>query len=1284
MAHPLQQRLAAVRRRVRLLTTAYGLGWLLVASVGTALLLGLADYAFRLEDRGLRVLATVLWFGVSGATAWRLVYVPLREPLSDVGLARQLQQRFPVLGDNLASAVEFLRLPEADPQAGSAALRRAVIHRTTALAEGLDFGEALQPRPVRRVLLAAAAMLLAVAAIGFAAPAAMRIAVARLLDPLGNTAWPQMYQLVVRNPVERLARGQAFEVEVADAHEKPLPPQVRIFYRIETPGGVLEESELMRHFGHVAAARREVVQHSFSYRAEGGDDRSMPWHRVEVLDPPEIQTLEITVVPPAYTRQVASSGQRNLCVLAGSRLEITGVATKELAAAALCLEDGQEMAATLAPDGRTFALGKAGSPGVVVQQSGAYWFRLTDRQGLTWETPRWDIRAVPDAPPVVTLEVPASTLYVTPRAEVPMRIAVTDDLGIASVALESMRAEPSQAGEKPSVAPGVGDGGPADKPPGEPGGESPVGHVAPTSSPGLPGTSGREGTSGPQDAPAWRAASPRPEVTELYPQASPSLGVERYRPANPEGESLVLSYRWPLGPLDLPPGTELVLQAVARDFRPQTGRSQPRHLVLITPEELADRLAARQTALVADLVRAIDLQRQGRGAIEELRGRIRHRVGLDRADLDRLRGAELTQRQVSQVLFGPGEDLRGHIQALLAELTNNKIDSPDIQRRMQAVVAELDRLGNEELAAIAGQLGSALKVLQTAIEEMPAPGAAAAGALQPASGAATAAAEALASPLADIQQNQDRVVAALERLRDELQRWDSLRRFHRDLAQLVQEQQELAERTAYTARRTFSKEPQDLTPQDRADLGLAATRQVDLAQRLERLQADMDRTLPALRPSDELAAEAVHDALRRLRDLRVSGAMREASAAVEANQIGLGLGLQREIVQQLRDVLDLLTNRREPELGRWLARLRQAESDLAELAKQQAEVGRRLEAAAAQSDAETRKRTLSEAAIRQQALQGPAGELARRLEQLEASEAARPAAEAAQKMAHAADEAGKQDAAGAVTSARKAREALEEARRRLAEIGRQSQADLAKEQLARLHEAVRVLHRRQEQILRRTELLHSQQTAANVPEGWEQELGELSNQQKALASQTAGLARKQAASEAFAWALDGAGQAMSASAAWLHRGRVDQPAQSAQQAAIARLERLLGALRPEAPAEPTEPKPAGTPDQPAGSPPATNAPDAGAALRRLADLKLLKLIQEDLQQQTTELHQAVQAGQMLAGEARRRYQEISQQQGRLAELLLAIGSSESEKPREGPENGKPADNAAPPAPQGKP
>jgi len=127
------------------------------------------------------------------------------------------------------------------------ALRAAVIAETTAETRRLDFGEVLDLRPTAR---AAVIMVVALVLAGLLAalnPSAVRIAVARLANPFGNTAWPRTTHLAFRQSVDQVARGQAFQVEVFDLHGVPLPADVRIEYRFPGPdGSTIEESERMR------------------------------------------------------------------------------------------------------------------------------------------------------------------------------------------------------------------------------------------------------------------------------------------------------------------------------------------------------------------------------------------------------------------------------------------------------------------------------------------------------------------------------------------------------------------------------------------------------------------------------------------------------------------------------------------------------------------------------------------------------------------------------------------------------------------------------------------------------------------------------------------------------------------------------------------------------------------------------------------------------------------------------------------------------------------------------
>ena len=110
------------------------------------------------------------------------------------------------------------------------------------------------------------------------------------------------------------------------------------------------------------------------------------------------------------------------------------------------------------------------------------------------------------------------------------------------------------------------------------------------------------------------------------------------------GESRVVTYEWQLAPLGLKPGIQVPFHATAADYKPQTGQSEPARLAVITREELTDRIASRQAFILAELNRALDMQRQGRQQVATLDIRAGQIGKLDQLDVDRLQGAELNQR----------------------------------------------------------------------------------------------------------------------------------------------------------------------------------------------------------------------------------------------------------------------------------------------------------------------------------------------------------------------------------------------------------------------------------------------------------------------------------------------------------------------------------------------------------------------------------------------------------------------------------------------------------------
>ena len=142
----------------------------------------------------------------------------LRRRLSDVAIAQRVERQFPQLGDRLSTSVEFLKQQEDDAFAGSAALRRAVVTTTTADVESLDFRAAIERKPTHKALRIAGLLgRVRASCLPVAIPSAARVAIARLVRPFGNDAWPRQTNLqIVGTPPTRLAVGQTFELNVVD------------------------------------------------------------------------------------------------------------------------------------------------------------------------------------------------------------------------------------------------------------------------------------------------------------------------------------------------------------------------------------------------------------------------------------------------------------------------------------------------------------------------------------------------------------------------------------------------------------------------------------------------------------------------------------------------------------------------------------------------------------------------------------------------------------------------------------------------------------------------------------------------------------------------------------------------------------------------------------------------------------------------------------------------------------------------------------------------------------
>ena len=621
---------------------------------------------------------------------------------------------------------------------------------------------------------------------------------------------------------------------------------------------------------------------------------------------------------------------------------------------------------------------------------------------------------------------------------------------------------------------------------------------------------------------------------------------------------------------------------------------------------------------------------------------------LNKQDLDHLQQAELTQRQVDRGLGPEREGVQQQIDNLLADLNNNKIDNSDVQRRMQGLRDELSRLGENTLPSISRNLTSALKNFQ-AQDQQPdkqAPE------KQPAEKTPDGKKDAEKLPgdkaLAEAGQRQDEVINSLEQMLSELSEWDNYRRFHRDISQLRREQEELADETGKLGNQTLTKEVKDLDAQQQADLKKLGQRQLEMARHFEKVQQQMEEISDKLRESDPLAADAVADALHQARQQALAGEMREAGRNVEQNQVGQAGQRQQKVMKELDELLDILANRRERELGRLVKKLQEAEQKLAQLRKQQGELRKKMQKAAEQKD-EAGRRELERLSREQKQLQAEAERFARMLRRLQADEASRSASKGGSKMGQAGQQGEQGNGQQAAEQAAAAEKDLEEAQQQLAQQRQKAEADLAAEQMARMEDHLKGLKQQQEKLLAETKHYDSQREKnGRLSRAEGISVRDLARAQQLLQEETTGQAEKLASAVVFGQALKNIARDMSTAARLLGERDTSTATQAAEQHALARIEQLLVALKPDSGQQKGGGKKGG------GGEGQSGGEGGQSGIPSMAQIILLKLMQQDLNERTRGIAELARKQKQLTPEQQQDLSALGEEQGRLADLLLEL------------------------------
>lgn len=1266
MSDMLFERLRQLRQRVVRLLSVYGAAWTWTVLTLGVMVVGCVDWLIHLDDPGVRLILGLIILSASAWTGWRFLVQPLRQAFTDVDLAHHIERRNPGFRDSLASTVQFLQ-GRSDPSLGSPALQQRVIAETLRRVRGVDLDDVIDTRSIVRASCVAAAVSVVLLTLVGTNFSTSMTALKRLAFPFSAGEWPRKVELVLLSnrfeavPYQadaplRVTEGSTVEFFVENVRGA-LPEDLRVESGPEAGGTTatdrLRKTTLRDARGkarEVGALTLATVRSNLRFRAAGGDDERMPFYHMEVVPPPLVEEFHATLTPPKYSRKDVETlppGVGHVQGLVGSLVDVEARVNRPLASVRLRVKDQTQSGLELAADGMSFR-GR-----FTIAEAGvhSYWFELKDREGFeNPEAPRYEIRGVADLVPEVTIELPPTDLTVVADAQIPFRFSARDDLGLKGVRLVARK------GDRTDIEPRIfplfdGEGRPALK-----------------------------------------------SVDQV-------LAVKEFEPT---------------------PGSRILVHGEATDdfdLGPEhVGRSVARVLTIVSPQEKTIELSSRQGALVDELERAVEGEKRAREQIEQLQLQLNKAGELQPGDVDLLKRIELDQKQLASRLAGSVDSIESRSREMIRELDQNNLDDDAMRSRLEQLAEDVARLREANLPIIEQQLTRARKAAALNVRSKPEASKSSGekngtessdrdpapanlspsdkpqpqDADRPTKSTSTKADGTGPKPPADKHERQEEKAGpkeqpedaagpqdqrdalrevgeqqdiVLESLGEQLRRlseWRSRRDISGELQELVNGQKQLNEDTAEVGRRTLGKPQEDLTAQDQADLARLADRQDRQADRAAQFRAKVGEMAKDLNGTNPDAAETMRELQEDLRRNATAEKMRQVSDELEKNNVGKATTGQKELIEELDQLQNTLREKPNADLEEMVKRMKRSEDELESLKDRQEELQKRTREAAQNPNAEEREAQLEQLKKEQQKLREDTADALRRLRKQPSKNAADAARRAGQRMDQAEEALQKNDGEAADDPMQEALDDLEQARQETAKERQEAEMKLAQELLEQIADDIRSMVARQQGVIDELKRLSEEfAKRGNWTRGQLKSLLGVSDVQKGLMDETNRLAEKIKAAEVFSLALRGASRSMQVVVTRTAERKADVPTVAAAEAALKRFTALVESLKNEL----TDPMGEGPQQAPSGEQPQQQQ-DQGPpqdGIPQMAQLKMLKSLQEDLLKRTAALDALRDKDGMLTVDQQKELDALALEQGELADLTRNL-TRKLAPPQEAEEN----------------
>ena len=421
-------------RRLILGFTMVGAAAVLVVGVSSA-----AMDALRYAPWVVRALQAAAWLAF-GAAVWRFVVRPFRSRVTDEQVARYVEEHDPTLRESVSSGVELGDRDAREDAGGSgisADLTRLVVEEAIRRLETLNEGRLIESSALRRAGGALATVGGVAIVASLLAPPALLRGAALLLSPWGDINDANPYRVLVDPGDAAVARdsdrwiGARLEGFTAE----------RVDLRTRVEGSGLWETVPMLPDPEDGAFRHLLlgIPEATDYYVDA-DGVLSPTFRIEVEDVPYVGQIGLVYRYPEHTglspREVEDGG--DIAAVAGTVVELRVIPTVPATTGVLRMEPGPIEIPLAAPDAPEDSPTGAGAEVMTatlrLSESGAYRVALAGPDGnLRTASRDYLIEVLEDLPPIVRFVRPGRDTQANPVEEVFTEVLAEDDYAVRRV-----------------------------------------------------------------------------------------------------------------------------------------------------------------------------------------------------------------------------------------------------------------------------------------------------------------------------------------------------------------------------------------------------------------------------------------------------------------------------------------------------------------------------------------------------------------------------------------------------------------------------------------------------------------------------------------------------------------------------------------------------------------------------------------------------------------------------------------------------------------------------------